>query len=217
MVAGQTIDAWTADWWQWAYGQSMPNDAFTDPTGAFAGINQSGPVFFVAGTTGGSATRSFTIPTDKFLLIPLINSSSSEAFLGGSPSEADLRIDAAFIINHVDSLFAVIDGAVVPEAELFGHRELSPLFNFVAATNNPFFHPVRPSGNAVSDGYWLMLQPLGLGTHTISFGGGVSSFGFTVEVTDTINVVPEPTTMFLLGTGLVGVAGAARRKKKNQA
>ena len=59
---GLSYGDWTAKWWQWAV--SIPKDINpgADMTGKNCVLKQSGPVWFLAGTFGGPATRTCTIP-----------------------------------------------------------------------------------------------------------------------------------------------------------
>ena len=46
-------------------------------------------------------------------------------------------------------------------------------FEFNAVENNPFVTPVG-KGTGVSDGFWILIENLKPGKHTISFSGAIS-------------------------------------------
>jgi hypothetical protein len=205
-VAGKTIGAWSATWWQWAAPLAPPGDPFTDTTGAFANKNQSGPVFFLAGSPIGNNSRHFNVPASTYLLVPLLVGEWSQLELGFNQTAAQIRQAAQQQANQIDSLHATFDGATIPQATLFTHREASPDFSFVAVANNNFGIPAGNSGIAVADGYFLMLDPLTPGTHVLNYGGGATAFGIFLNETDTVTVAPPaaiPLNMKLINNAIV--------------
>jgi hypothetical protein len=170
---GLTYGQWSAKWWQWAVSIPNPNSPLNDTTGANCDVNQRGPVWFLAGTTGNPidqpVMRTCTIPVGTAILIPIINAEWSTAE-GNCPIGSDLRACAKFYMDAVTFLQASIDGVPLNNLKMF--RAASPLFQFTAVEGNPFGIPAGTT-NSVADGFWVMLHPLRPGTHTISFGGSL--------------------------------------------
>jgi hypothetical protein len=118
------------------------------------------------------------VPSTKPLFFPVINVACStvepDPFHGDN--EAELRACAQVWMDGagIGSLKASVDGAEVHA--LSKYRFQSPLFDFrMPAENNALFVPGATSGSSVSDGYWLLLEPLSAGSHVVHFEGAITS------------------------------------------
>lgn len=70
---GLTYAEWSGNWWRWIWSVPAPVSPIADATGQYCAEGQSGPVWYLAGTFGGTAERSCTIPTGVSVLFPVFN------------------------------------------------------------------------------------------------------------------------------------------------
>jgi hypothetical protein len=205
---GASYGLWGAAWWQWVFSlpsrppDGLPNPLFTD--GAVdCSFGQSGHVWFLAGricfTCVGVTTahRNCKVPTGTALFFPILNGEADN--IATKPPLTIEQLQALAAQGAAASeLHATIDGS--PLVDLFRYRAAFAPFRFtVPATDNifQFFGFSVPGSDwpnttvspVASDGYWLMVEPLSPGKHSINFGGTAPS-GFQLEITYDLTVVP---------------------------
>ncbi len=206
----------SVEWWQWAlsmpvrmpvYSGTVYNPEF-DTTGAAAWNEQPHPdtVFFLAGVMGAfdSATgaligapsgklvkRDITIPTTARLFVPIVNFEMDN--VGVMPPVGVPRLYESLdpIVAGVGGMYVVVDGK--PVANLLGYRTISRPFSYcLPAQDNVYqLFGVNVAGTlapAVGDGYYVLLEPLPPGKHTLESGGTAWEGTFVVHVRYTITV-----------------------------
>jgi hypothetical protein len=187
---GLTYANWSAKWWQWYLSMPVETNPVNDATGKNCANNQDGPVWFLAGTSGGKVVRECEMPSGKAIFFPIINGACN-AVQDNVRTEEEFRNCIIPFVDQVNHVEATIDG--VKLQGLQGYRVLSPLFNVTFAKGNPVGAPEGTIAT-MSDGWWIFLEPLPEGRHEINFkgiqgtpaeGGGS---GFAVDVTYHINI-----------------------------
>jgi hypothetical protein len=198
---GKSYSEWAAAWWQWALETPASVNPVLDLTGEHCAEGQTGRVWFLAGASfgSGSAERSCTVPAGTALFLPLINAFYG-AFLDDPPETRTEEFLRAQVECHDVVLSAAIDGSEVNNP--LQYFEESPLFDVELPEDNVFGVgeddiPELLLSPSVDAGYYLFLQPLPPGEHTIHWEASQScpldddfTQDFTQEVTYHITVKP---------------------------
>jgi hypothetical protein len=217
-VAGKSQLALSEQWWQWALSAPAASNPLTDTTGALAQFNNTGSVFFLAGNMGGNTTRTFNVPYGP-LFFPVLNYLDFETPAGtGSclDQATDKQVQCALdfiepLIDGISNKYVRVDGIDVLISPNF-RQTSTAFFDVNLPSENLLGVPAGLGNKFVSDGYWVALQNLSPGSHTLEFGGQFGD-GVAVNVIDSLNVIPEPATLLLILPALLGMVLVAERRR----
>ena len=166
---GRTAADFSADWWKWAMSSPDEVNPVRDISGTHCDTGQRGKVWFLAGGFGSSLIRrNCTIPAGKYIFFPVINMVYWPQEENNGYTCKDAIKNAAVNNDTAIDLFVEVDGKVLKNPKRFRARTKNcfDVYERIPAERKPY--NAFPSA---SDGYWILLNPLKPGTHTIRFGG----------------------------------------------
>jgi len=161
---GMTFEEATMAFWKVVYETPAAENPILDENGERCRINNNGPIFFLFFSTGGHAERRCEVPAGKPILVP-VNVVVVTFAEFNAKDEEELHAAAEADESSNPGLYLSVDGTEMREIDKY--RVHSRAFDIVIP-ESPIVEPPGPT-RGVSDGYWMILEPLALGQHTINF------------------------------------------------
>ena len=157
---GRPWHEWVRLWWEWCYSGSIEDSPAADESGKSCSKSQiHDRVWFLAGTFGGKAERTCSIPHGRSIFFPVLNDLISFATDQKLKTEEELASYARADLNSTTTLWVRIDG--LPLVDLEKYRVSSPLFDITLPPKERGLSPIKTQ--AVSDGFWIFLAPFDRG------------------------------------------------------
>jgi hypothetical protein len=178
-IAGEPLSRWIQRYWQWSRLFPKGETPADDSTGERCAAEQSGPVFFLTGSSkSDTASRTCVVPKDSYILIPLINILAQAT--PGTSADCEALMQPVRQVNaSVANLSFTLNGVVLQTPVTY--RGDSGCFELHDVSRNI-------AGLASGAGYWVVLKPLDVGNHELRFGGMFRADGFTQDIRYRIQV-----------------------------
>ncbi len=190
---GISYGDWLGKYFQWFVGipaDINPREHYTPES---CSIAQSGPVWFLTDILKGSEERTCTIPSDKAILIPVLTGVSWDDKSDLIPKTDQDVISGATAGNEYGVISATLDGRTIQD--LNSYRAQSSWFNITVPENNVFNNKPGFWEKAIADGFFLLMEPLPPGNHTLHYTVSVlnpieSDYNYAADLTYNLMVKP---------------------------
>ena len=165
-VEGKSLARYADMWWQWSYSMPAHQSPVRDLTGDACHINQRGKVWYLAGGYDKARIqRKCQIPEGKHVFFPIINRVYWPD-KGTQPSCDEVKKHAMLPHTERLELWVKINEQRLPDIK---HYRFSSAECFNLTQEVPAEYRAPDIYPAASDGYWVMLAPLPVGKHTLTF------------------------------------------------
>jgi len=191
----QTYSEWIDEWIKAVPANACDNIIDNE---AFATLDKSNRVYFLAGANGVEEDRNVSLLPEKALLFPLLNKivtypcsqNTGRKPEGAQTVEEFLKQESTIYMNKTTLLEVTIDDLPYTfenyhrfstgTFKIFNNRTMENCFNICSALDQ--------EQDALMDGYWIMLKGLEAGDHTIKINAEIPAVGLKNTVTYNIIV-----------------------------